>query len=203
MTAKKTGEKKVGSAKKRVAIQKAKAGEPIILEVTKEVFFLNTVFFEANGVAIGDKIEVSEATVAELKFPDGHPFATPKDAKKVEKVGGVAPKAPSKIVCPIAIIKGEEFVRVYPKGQEEEAQEFLQKDPNRVAVSPKEIASITVSWRENEKKKDSDTGKLMDTGRLITKSHTFTEKDNGEDWFKQARRLANEGVRRSCVVKLK
>lgn len=190
--------KKVGGAKTKKSV--IKPGEPVVVDVTKEVFFLNTVFFEANGVAIGDKVELSEESIASLKWPEGHEFATPKEAvKTVKNVGAVAPK----VTCPIAILKGNEFIRVYPKGQEAEASEFLGKNLNMRGLSPKDLVSITVQWRENEKKKDTDTGRIVDTGRLITKTHVFSEKNNGEDWFKQARRLASEGPRRSCVASVK
>ena len=189
-----------GGAKKGAKKAVLKPGEPIVLEVTKEVYFLNTVFFEAEGVGLGDKIEVSEATLETLKLPKDHPLAKEEDKNKVLKVGAVAPaKKVGKITHPVAIMKGEEFIRIYPKGLEDKAEELLAKDPNLTGVSPKAIKSITVSWRESEKVKEEVTGRMVDTGRMITQSHKFTP-SNGDNWQMDARELANSGPRRSCIA---
>jgi hypothetical protein len=139
----------------------------------------------ADGVTVGDTIAVDDK---------------PKAVEPAEEV-----KKPVKKIDldeEVAILKGEEFIRVYPEGNEENVKGFLSKDDKYVAVKPSDMLSITVSWRENEKRKDEDTGRIVDTGRLLTQTNMFSAKD-GEDWMMKARILANEGPRRSCVVILK
>lgn len=158
-----------------------------VLSVTQEVFNLNKDFFEGAGVVVGDKVEFTKELKKTLKMPE-------------PKVG--ANTKPTAVKCPAVFLKGEEYVRTYQKGQEEAAQEFALKNPDYKVVSPEDVHSIVVTWRENETKKDSNTGRVEDTGRLVTRSETFSEDTHGENWMSQARRLANDGQRRSCVAKL-
>lgn len=139
----------------------------------------------AEGVSVGDTIAVDDKPKAVVEDE-----IVAKPAKKIDLDGE------------IAILKGEEFVRIYPEGNEDNVKGFLSKESKYIAVKPSDITSITVSWRESEKKKDEDTGRIIDTGRLLTQTVIFSEKD-GKDWQMKARTLANSGVRRSCVVILK
>lgn len=130
---------------------------------------------EAEGVAVGDTIEVAVA---------------PKETSSKLDLDGE-----------VAIVKGAEFIRVYPEGNEENVKSFLSKNDGKyVAVDPSTITRITVAWRESIKQKDPDSGRVTDTGRLETKNVVFTEKTHGTNWMKEARTLANEAPRRSCVI---
>jgi len=155
--------------------KKAKKGEVEEVTVTKDYLEAHPEL-EAEGVSVGDVIEVPVA---------------PKETSPKLKMSGA-----------VAILKGEEFVRVYPEGSEEQVKSFLSKDGKYVAIDPEKIASVTVSWRENVMKKDEETGRMVDTGRLKAMSEVFTEK-NGENWLKKARELANAAPRRSCIARLK
>jgi hypothetical protein len=171
MTAKKevTKEKKVG------AVKPAKK-EVEELVVTQEYFDAHPEL-EADGVAVGDTIEV--------------PVAPKETDSKLN------------LDKEVSILKGMEYIRTYPAGMKEAVAGFLSKDEGKyVAVDPKKIVSVTVSWRESIKRKDEDTGRMVDTGRMETKTSVFTEKTHGVDFKKKARSLANESVKRSCVASL-
>ncbi len=157
------------------------------IEITEEIAKLNP-FLADEGVNVGETVVLDADLKAILQMPE-------------KKVGGT--KEATKFSCPISILKGGEYIRTYPEGQEEQAKSFLSKDPNYQAIEPDEIVSISVSWRENEVKKDSETGRMVDTGRLLSQNIIFSEKNNGENWMKLARALANAGPKRSCVAKLK
>ena len=60
-----------------------------------------------------------------------------------------------------------------------------------------------MNYRENEVKKDETTGRMTDTGKVLNRAILFSEDNHGEDWMSQARIKANEGPKRSCVVKMK
>lgn len=103
----------------------------------------------------------------------------------------------------VSILKNGEYIRTYPAGMGEEVRGFLSKDGGKyVAVDPKKIVSITVSWRESVKRKDEETGRVVDTGRMASKSVVFTEKTHGKEWKKEARALAIVTPKRSCVAQL-
>ena len=165
------------------------------LIITQEVFDLNVDYLTKNGVEVGDEVELTAKVKKALKFPEA---VAPVNSGVTSGVASAGKKA-TKVVCPIAILRGDEFVRVYPEGSEEQAAEFLSKNYDTRGVDPDSLSRITVSWRENEKKKDDSSGRMVETGNLVTRLHVFTP-DNGEDWFNQARSLANEGQRRSCVA---
>lgn len=189
--------KKTEAKKTEVKKGGAKKSEKELLVITQEIFDTNA-FLADEGVNVGDQIEFTK----ELKGK----IVLPAEEKPEPKVGAV--KAP-KITCPVSILnrvdaegKSGEYVRTYEKGQEAEAISFLGKDANYKAVDPESIVSITVSYRENEIKKDSDTGRMLDTGKVLNRAVLFTESKDGAEWMKKAITLAHAGPRRACVAKL-
>jgi hypothetical protein len=161
------------AAKKVEAKKVAKAKEVEEIVVSQEYFEAHPEL-EAEGVSVGDTIEV--------------PVMPKETSDKLD------------LDAETAIIKGSEFIRVYPEGNEENVKSFLSKDSKYVAISPASINRITVSWRESIKSKDADSGRIVDTGKMETKVSVFTEKTHGADWMKKARAMANEAPKRSCVI---
>lgn len=181
MAAKKTGAKV--KAKKDVVVEEEEAASNVVV-VTEEYLAEHPELIE-EGVAVGDTIGVD-----------------PEPKKEVVEEPKVKTDAKLDLDGEVAIVKNEEYIRTYPAGNEENVKSFLSKDGKYAAVEPKKILSITVSWRESERKKDDVTGRVVDTGRLLTRTNVFTAA-NGADWMKKARTLANEGQRRSCIAVIK
>lgn len=184
-------------AGKKKGAEASKGALPTV-EVTEELFALNKELFEAEGVEVGATIELTKELSESLSFPEGFDLAKQGETKEDAK----AEKKGKSVSCPVAILKGDEYVRTYEKGQEEQAAMFLGKNPSYVAVEPEQVASITVQWRENETRKDADTNRMVDTGKLVSKVFVFSLASHGEGFMQEARALANAGVKRSCVVSL-
>lgn len=152
--------------------------------VETETLVVDEAYLEAHpdlkdeGVAVGDTIEVP---------------AVPKETAKGLDLDGE-----------VSILKGEEYIRTYPEGNEENVKSFLSKDGKYVAVDPASIVSIQVSWRESIKRQDDSSTRIIDTGKMETKSVIFSEDTHGENWKAEARAKANENgtQRRSCTAKL-
>jgi len=127
---------------------------------------------------------------------------TEETADEVEETVEVKPTKAKKFDLDgeVAIVKNGELIRVYPDGSEDNVKSFLSKDSFYEAIDPSTITKVTVSWRESIKQLDPQTNRMTDTGNMATKKSIFTRKDNGAEWLKMARSLANEAPKRSCVV---
>ncbi len=168
----KKGEKKVGAVK-----ETKKANSEVEEVVVDETYLAEHPELEADGVAIGDTIEVPKAPVATNSKLD------------LDKE--------------VSILKGSEYIRTYPAGMEEAVAGFLTKEGGKyIAVDPKSIKTITVGWRESVKTKEESTGRTIDTGRMASKAVKFSEATHGEKWKDEARALANFAPKRSCIAVL-
>ncbi len=163
------------------------------------------------GAKVGTEKKVKKSDVEEVVVDQAYIEAHPDLEAEGVKVGdtievSVAPKETSKgldLDGEVSILKGSEYIRTYPEGNEENVKSLLSKDSKYVAVEAESIVEITVTWRESIKREsENNPGRMTDTGKMETKSVTFSEKTNGENFKAEARSLANQSPRRSCTARL-
>lgn len=145
----------------------------IEVEVTQEMIDKNPAFAAKEGVSVGDVLSL-----------------TKKEAAALEE--GEAPKAPEGRVISnggTAILRdGQEFIRVYPKGFDEDAiAGFVNKSPKYSTMPANKIGALVVEYEATKPDPARPTEKI-----LYREETKFTRADYGEDMFAQATLLRNQ-----------
>lgn len=169
-----TKDKKVAGAEKPAKEKKvggkSAVNSPKTMEVTvTEEFLAENPEIAAQGHKVGDIIQVED------------------DAAEMEKGETPTLKAP-KGNEDVAIVKGEEFIRVYPASTSaEDVNGFVEKVTGRKAVGADSISKLVVEWTGEKTDPKSPGNKIT-----YRASQKFTRDEHGEGMFTAALKLKAE-----------